>query len=184
MTDATAFFDTLVRLEIELWNEIDARLHDDDGVTLARFQAPQRRGTSTTAGPACTRSHRISASRSARPASSSTGSSSDGTARREPNPDDRRSSLIALTPDGVRRHAAATATFAAAAEAALPADLRGDELDALTRRLDGVAGTWPAWRGGDGMSATMRAVVVDAPGRPRSSRCATCRSPPRSRDGS
>ena len=39
MTDATAFFDTLVRLEIELWNEIDARLHDADGVTLARYQA-------------------------------------------------------------------------------------------------------------------------------------------------
>ena len=137
MTDATAFFDTLVRLEIELWNEIDARLHDADGVTLARYQALQ--AVHEHDGRA--RVHEV-----AQDLGITIGAASklvdrlehDGSARREPNPNDRRSSLIALTPDGVRLHAAATATFAAAAEAALPADLRGDELDALTRRLDEV----------------------------------------------
>ena len=137
MTDATAFFDTLVRLEIELWNEIDARLHDADGVTLARYQALQ--AVHEHDGRA--RVHEV-----AQDLGITIGAASklvdrlehDGTARREPNPNDRRSSLIALTPDGVRLLEAATATFAAAAEAAVPADLRGDELEALTRRLDDV----------------------------------------------
>jgi DNA-binding MarR family transcriptional regulator len=136
MTDATSFFDTLVRLEIELWNEIDARLRDD-GVTLARYQA--LRAVHEHDGRA--RVHEV-----AQDLGITVGAASklvdrleqDGSARREPNPDDRRSSLIALTPDGVRRYAAASATFAAAAEAALPANLRSDELGALTRRLDGV----------------------------------------------
>ena len=136
MTDATAFFDTLVRLEIELWNEIDARLRDD-GVTLARYQALH--AVHEHDGRA--RVHEV-----AQDLGITVGAASklvdrleqDGTARREPNPDDRRSSLIALTTDGVRRYEIAAATFAAAAEAALPADLRTDGLDALTRRLDGV----------------------------------------------
>ena len=136
MTDATAFFDTLVRLEIELWNEIDARLRDD-GVTLARYQALH--AVHEHDGRA--RVHEV-----AQDLGITVGAASklvdrleqDGSARRDPNPDDRRSSLIALTPAGVRLHEAATATFAAAAKTALPADLRGDELDALTRRLDGI----------------------------------------------
>ena len=128
MTDATAFFDTLVRLEIELWNEIDARLRDADGVTLARYQALQ--AVHEHDGRA--RVHEV-----AQDLGITIGAASklvdrleqDGSARREPNPNDRRSSLIALTPDGVRRYETAAATFAAAAEAALPADLRGDELE-------------------------------------------------------
>lgn len=137
MTDATAFFDTLVRLEMELWNEIDARLHDADGLTLARYQALH-----------AVREHDGSARVQdvAQDLGITVGAASklvdrlehDGSARRAANPNDRRSSLVSLTPDGARLHDDAATTLAAAVEGTLPAGLRGDELRELTRQLESI----------------------------------------------
>ena len=135
MTDATDFFDSLVRLEIELWNEIDARLQRAHGVTLGRFQA--LRAVREHDGEA--RVHDV-----AHDLRITIGAASklvdrleeDGSARREPNPSDRRSSLITLTSDGRRLHDAAAETFEAAVGASLPAELTRDELAALTAQLE------------------------------------------------
>jgi len=135
MSDATEFFDALVRFEIELWNALDTTLQEAHGLTLGRLQAlrvlHQRGGDGRvqdvagdlriTIGAASKLVDRLE---------------HDGTAGREPNPSDRRSSLIALTANGRRVHDAASATFEAALRADLPADLSDGELAGLTAQLE------------------------------------------------
>ena len=137
MTDATDFFDSLVGLEIELWNEIDARLQRAHGVTLGRFQA--LRAVREHDGEA--RVHDV-----AHDLRITIGAASklvdrleeDGSARREPNPSDRRSSLITLTSNGRRLHDAAAETFETAVKTGLPAELTHNEIVALTDQLERV----------------------------------------------
>lgn len=107
--DLPALFDELIRFEIELWNAVDARLRADCGLMLSRFE-PMRvisRRTpcrvqdiavemSITVGGASKLVDRIEAA---------------GHCRRRPNPDDKRSSVIELTPAGRRLLAAASASF-------------------------------------------------------------------------
>ena len=163
MTDASAFFDTLVRLEIELWNEIDARLQDADGVTLARFQA--LRAVAEHDGRA--RVHEV-----AQDLGITVGAASklvdrleqDGSARREPNSE--RPALVAH-----RAHARRSTAVqdrrrdlrgrSGSRAARGPARRGARRADPTTRWRPPSPGL--AWRGGDGMSATMRAVVVDSP---------------------
>ncbi|MCW2722657.1 MAG: MarR family transcriptional regulator [Pseudonocardia sp.] len=91
-------FSDLVRLETELWDAVDARLHAACGLTLGRFdtmrviaRTPSCRvcdvadGLSITAGGASKMIDRIEAA---------------GHCARRANPDDRRSSLVGLTPAG------------------------------------------------------------------------------------
>ena len=134
MSDATDFFDALVRYEIDLWNAVDATLQETNGVALGRFQALRvlhdlggdgrvqdvAGDLHITIGAASKLVDRLE---------------HDGSARREPNPNDRRSSLIALTAEGRRVHEAASATFDSALRASLPADLNDGGLAGLTSKL-------------------------------------------------
>jgi DNA-binding MarR family transcriptional regulator len=104
-----ALFHELVRFEIELWNAVDARLRADCDLLLSRFEPMQVMSRRTpcrvqeiaeelsiTVGGASKLVDRIEAA---------------GHCRRRPNPDDKRSSLIELTPADRRLLAAATASF-------------------------------------------------------------------------
>ena len=138
MSDATDFFDALLRYEIELWDAVDAALRDAHMLPLGRFEALRAllarggmgrvqdvaRDLAITVGATSKLVDRLE---------------QDGTALRQPNPDDRRSSLISLTPEGEQIHAAASATFEAALRASLPAEEVGD-LPMLTARLERLLG--------------------------------------------
>jgi DNA-binding MarR family transcriptional regulator len=102
-------FDDLVRLEIDLWDAVDGRLRAEAGLPLTHFEpmaVMDRLGAcrvydiaaelSITTGGASKLVDRIEAS---------------GHCRRRPNPDDRRSSLLELTPAGRSLLAQATAAF-------------------------------------------------------------------------
>jgi DNA-binding MarR family transcriptional regulator len=109
MTDLPALFHELIRFEIELWNAVDTRLRNDCDLQLGRFEAMQvisRRSPcrvqdiaeelSVTVGGVSKLVDRIQAA---------------GHCRRRPNPDDKRSSMIELTPAGRRLLSTATASF-------------------------------------------------------------------------
>jgi DNA-binding MarR family transcriptional regulator len=98
MTDLRALFHHLVRLEIELWDAIDQRLHAELDMSMGRLDVLQAiartpnarvqdvaRELSITVGGTSKAVDRIEAA---------------GYGRRRANPEDRRSSIIELTPDG------------------------------------------------------------------------------------
>jgi MarR family transcriptional regulator, organic hydroperoxide resistance regulator len=98
MTDLGPVFTDLVRLEIELWNAVDARLKNDFGLQLTHFEPMSVIGRVPgcrvydiaseliiTTGGASKLVDRIEA---------------NGYCRRLPNPADRRSSLVELTAKG------------------------------------------------------------------------------------
>ena len=109
MTDLRRLFDDLVGLEIAVWDAVDARLRRDCGLPLGQFM-PMRVVAATpgcrvldvsaqlqiTVGAASKVVDRVEAA---------------GHCARRPNPRDRRSSLIALTPAGVAALAAADVVF-------------------------------------------------------------------------
>jgi MarR family transcriptional regulator, organic hydroperoxide resistance regulator len=109
VTDLRAVFDDLIRFEIQLWNAIDARLRRDFNLPLTHFEPMQvmdrlpgcrvydiANELRITTGGTSKLVDRIEAS---------------GFCRRLPNPDDRRSSLLELTPDGQRMLAEAGIAF-------------------------------------------------------------------------
>jgi MarR family transcriptional regulator, organic hydroperoxide resistance regulator len=109
MTDLRSVFNDLIRFEIELWNAVDTRLKADFDLPLTHFEpmavidrTPGCRvydiGTELliTTGGASKLVDRIEAS---------------GYCRRLPNPADRRSSLLELTPRGRSILADATVAF-------------------------------------------------------------------------
>jgi DNA-binding MarR family transcriptional regulator len=102
-------FNNLIRFEIELWNAVDARLKSDFDLPLTHFEPmsvmsrlPKCRvydiasELGITTGGTSKLVDRIEAS---------------GYCRRLPNPDDRRSSLLELTPEGKRLLAEAGKAF-------------------------------------------------------------------------
>jgi len=109
MTDLRRLFDDLVGLEIAVWDAVDARLRRDCGLSLGQFM-PMRVVAGTpgcrvldvsmqlqiTVGAASKVVDRVEAA---------------GHCVRRPNPGDRRSSLIALTPAGAAALAAADVVF-------------------------------------------------------------------------
>ncbi len=126
-------FGELVRLEIELWDAVDARLLADHGLTLGRFLPMQvlarRPGCrvqdiaeelAITVGGASKVVDRIAAA---------------GHCVRRPNPGDRRSSLIELTPAGERVLAAATASYTGELDRRLGGALGRAEVHDLTATL-------------------------------------------------
>jgi DNA-binding MarR family transcriptional regulator len=131
-----SLYNDLVRFETELWNAIDARLRRDFELPLGRFELMQvvaRTGScrvqdvadalSITWGGTSKLVDRTEAA---------------GLCRRRANPEDRRSSLIELTPAGKRLLAAATTVFeeelaARLGEAASPRAL--DQFAATLARL-------------------------------------------------
>lgn len=91
-------FDDLVRLETILWNVLDARLREESGVPLGSFDIMRVIGRT----PRC-RVYDI-----ANALHITVGGASQAVDRlerrghcvRRPNPEDRRSSIVELTPDG------------------------------------------------------------------------------------
>jgi MarR family transcriptional regulator, organic hydroperoxide resistance regulator len=109
MSDLRRVFNDLIRFEIELWNAIDDRLKSEFGLPLTHFEPmsvmdrlPRCRvydiadELGITTGGTSKLVDRIEAS---------------GYCRRLPNPDDRRSSLLELTPEGRRLFAQAGKAF-------------------------------------------------------------------------
>ena len=106
MSDLRQVFNDLIRFEIELWNAVDARLKREFDLPLTHFEPmslmdrlPKCRvydiasELGITTGGISKLVDRIEAS---------------GYCRRLPNPRDRRSSLVELTPEGERVVAAAS----------------------------------------------------------------------------
>ncbi len=129
MSDLPSLFADIVRLEIELWDTVEARLRADLGVGLATAQtlavvaAVENcrvhdivRGLSITVGGASKTVDRLER---------------DGLVARRPHPSDRRSSLIALTPAGATTHAAAQRLIATELEARIEGVLSDRALDRL-----------------------------------------------------
>ena len=133
MADLARTFHDLVRFETALWNAVDARLREECDLTLARFETMQFVGRS---GPCRVRDiaeelgigwggvskivDRVEAA---------------GHCRRQPNPDDARSSLITLTPLGRALLRDATVHFTAALHIHLAGALTGAQLDELSSTL-------------------------------------------------
>ena len=109
MEDLKQLFSDLIRFETELWNAIDARLRAEHDLPLHKFEPMQI----IASRPNC-RVYDIASALSL-----TTGGVSklvdaieaSGHCRRRPNPADRRSSIIELTPAGKKALAQATKTF-------------------------------------------------------------------------
>jgi DNA-binding MarR family transcriptional regulator len=109
MSDLRKVFNDLIRFEIELWNAVDARLKREFGLPLTHFEPMSVMDRL----PTC-RVYDIASELGI-----TTGGTSKlvdrieaaGFCRRLPNPEDRRSSLLALTPQGRRLLAAAGKGF-------------------------------------------------------------------------
>lgn len=108
-SDLRRLFNEIIRFEIELWNAVDVRLKSEFDLPLTHFEPMSvidrlpgcrvydiARELGITTGGTSKLVDRIEAS---------------GYCRRLPNPDDRRSSLLELTPEGRRLFAAAGAAF-------------------------------------------------------------------------
>src|SRR6516165_9608220 len=109
MSDLRQVFNDLIRFEIELWNAVDARLKREFNLPLTHFEPMSvmdrlskcrvydiASELGITTGGTSKLVDRIEAS---------------GYCRRLPNPDDRRSSLLELTPAGQRLFAKAGVAF-------------------------------------------------------------------------
>jgi DNA-binding MarR family transcriptional regulator len=108
-SDLKQLFSDLIRFETELWNAIDVRLRTEHDLPLHKFEPMQI----IASRPNC-RVYDIAGALSL-----TTGGVSklvdtieaSGYCKRRPNPDDRRSSIIELTPVGKKALAQATKTF-------------------------------------------------------------------------
>jgi DNA-binding MarR family transcriptional regulator len=152
VSDLLTLFGELVRLEIELWEAVDARLRQDHGLPLSRFEPLQVIGRRKRC-----RVHDIAADLAITVGGTSKlvdRIEAAGLCRRLPNPDDGRSSLIELTETGGQLLADATRT----AEDELRSRI-GAELPAPAAR-DLVA-TLTALRGAHNRSA--HAAAASAP---------------------
>jgi len=133
MPDLKKLFNELVRFETEIWDSIDARLRAEHGLPLSRFE-PMR----VIASCSDCRVYDIAAALSLTTGGTSKlvdGIEAAGHCRRKPNPGDRRSSIIELTPAGKRLLAKATKTFEDELEGRLGAVLPDRSLHQLTTTL-------------------------------------------------
>lgn len=136
MEDLTQLFSDLIRFETELWNAVDARMRAAHDLPLHRFEPMQI----IASRPNC-RVYDI-----AGVLSLTTGGVSKlvdsieaaGYCRRRPNPDDRRSSIIELTPTGKRLLARATKTFEAELELRMRSALPGRSLTQFSSALNSL----------------------------------------------
>jgi MarR family transcriptional regulator, organic hydroperoxide resistance regulator len=109
--DGVRWFTDLVRLEIVLWDRVDARLKADHDLPLPHFEAlhmvARDPDASLRIGDLAGRL-RISVGGASKLADRVVAS---GLLRRDPDPDDRRASRVALTPEGRRTLAAASESY-------------------------------------------------------------------------
>ncbi|MDX3387007.1 MarR family transcriptional regulator [Streptomyces niveiscabiei] len=133
MADLKQVYRDLVQFEIELWNAVDSRLRAAHGLPLTSFEVMRLLGQRSecrvqdvaeafgiTVGGTSKVVDRLEAS---------------GYCRRRPNPHDRRSSLIELTPEGRQLTDAAEKDFAAELDLRIGSVLSGDELEAFGATL-------------------------------------------------
>lgn len=133
MADLKLLFDHLIRFEIELWNAVDARLRSDCDLQLTWFEVMRLLGSRG----AC-RVQDI-----ANEFGITTGGTSKvvdriegaGYCQRRANPDNRRSSLVELTPEGQRLLHHAAAVFDDELAQRVGAILPDHELEQLTSAL-------------------------------------------------
>ncbi len=131
MTDRAALLDQLVRFQIELWNGIDARLRAEHDLPVSRLTflriIDERGGCRVndiaddmviTIGGTSKIVDQLERS---------------GLVARRANPDDRRSSMIELTPSGVTLLREANATFDDELTRRMPAS--AGDLDSMLRTL-------------------------------------------------
>ncbi|PXA72119.1 MarR family winged helix-turn-helix transcriptional regulator [Cryobacterium arcticum] len=134
MVRYTDVFTQLVRVEIELWNGLDAHLEATTGVSLATFQAMSAIRSSRGAA----RVQDISAELAI-----TVGATSklvdrlerDGLATRSAHPNDRRSSIVALSDRGATALAAADGAAEAHLRAVLGNALADDRAEDLLAEL-------------------------------------------------
>ena len=138
MAELATLFSELVRFETELWNAIDARLRADCDLPLARFEPMQIIGRRS----AC-RVHDIAAELAITVGGTSKlvdRIEAAGHCRRRPNPGDRRSSIIELTPAGRRLLSSATAAFEEELQARLGAGASERALQQFAATLSRLRG--------------------------------------------
>jgi MarR family transcriptional regulator, organic hydroperoxide resistance regulator len=136
MEDLKRLFSDLIRFETELWNTVDARMRADHDLPLHKFEPMQ-----VIAATADCRVYDIAGALSL-----TTGGVSkivdsieaSGHCRRRPNPGDRRSSIIELTPAGRRVLASATRTFERELQARLGSALSERTLQQFGSALKGL----------------------------------------------
>jgi DNA-binding MarR family transcriptional regulator len=133
MPELKRVFSELIRYETELWNAIDARLRADFDLPLGRFETMQiiagrdacrvydiADELSITVGGTSKQVDRIEAA---------------GHCRRRSNPDDRRSSIIELTPAGRRLLVKATTVFEQELEIRIGSAISGPALREFSATL-------------------------------------------------
>ena len=134
MTDLRKTFDDLVRFETMLWAAIDAKLQDGCGLTLSSFNVmlivdatPECRvldiaeALAITVGGTSQAVDRLEAA---------------GHCARRPHPSDRRSSIVELTPDGVKLLRRAEPVFDDELARLIAAPLSSADLTRLAGALD------------------------------------------------
>ncbi|GAB2608124.1 MarR family winged helix-turn-helix transcriptional regulator [Kribbella endophytica] len=133
MTDLTALFSDLVRLETRLYNALDARLKAEHDLPLGQFEFLR-----FIAGRTTTRVYDLAHEMAITVGATSKGVDrleAAGRCRRTANPDDRRSSLVEITPAGSAILAAATPTVEAELGTWLGAALPADALEGLATTM-------------------------------------------------
>jgi MarR family transcriptional regulator, organic hydroperoxide resistance regulator len=131
--DLRLLFSELVRLETELWNAVESRLRADHDVTLPVFEFLQI----ISRNPLC-RVHDIAAELSITVGGTSKivdRIEAAGYCVRHANPNDRRSSVITLTPAGKRLLPRITATVDGELRSRLGSELSERSLVQLTKNL-------------------------------------------------
>ena len=133
MTHLTALFTDLVRLETRLYNVLDARLKAEHNLPLGQFEFLRfiaARGTARVYDLAHEMAITVGATSKAVDRLEAA-----GRCRRAANPDDRRSSLVALTPEGKRILAEATPTVEAELQTWVGSVIPAEALERLATTL-------------------------------------------------
>jgi DNA-binding MarR family transcriptional regulator len=133
VTDLTSLFSDLVRLETRLYNGLDARLKAEHDLPLAQFEFLR-----FIAGREMTRVYDVATEMAITVGATSKAVDrleAAGRCRRTANPDDRRSSLLEITPTGSAVLAAATPTVEAELGTWLSSVLPSHSLEELATSL-------------------------------------------------
>jgi DNA-binding MarR family transcriptional regulator len=133
MSELARLFDALIRLETELWNGVEARLRADHDLALSWFEPLQ-----VIERTADCRVHDIATALSITVGGTSKlidRIENAGYCQRRANPNDRRSSIIDLTPPGRRLLTKATDAFEDELAIRLGSVLSSKSLDQFTHTL-------------------------------------------------
>lgn len=138
----------LIRLEIVLWERIDARLKEEHKLPLSFFESLRfiaRSGADGLRIGDLAQALRVTVGGTSKLADRI---ERTGLIRREPDPDDRRASRVALTPAGRRALASAVKTYEAELARTLDAELSKEEQramhDLVTRLLTAISDGEPS----------------------------------------